>query len=70
MRAKRLTIQQRKEIFRDLVLAQDGGMPVTDSKQFVAQKHRITDAQLNQIMEEGEEKDWPPLDEPVQKVAG
>jgi hypothetical protein len=70
MRAKRLTVQQKKEIFRTLVNTQDLGlMSVTESLQHVAQQYQITDAQIRQLQDEGIEKEWPPLDDAVQAVA-
>ena len=68
MRAKRLTVQQRKEIFRSLVTTQDAGSAVADSIRTVSQQFQITEAQLRQIQDEGIEKEWPPLDEAVQTV--
>jgi hypothetical protein len=69
MRAKRLTVQQRKEIFHSLVTTQDQGiMTVPQSRQEVSKQFDITDAQLRQIEEEGLEKEWPPLDEAVQRA--
>jgi hypothetical protein len=69
MRAKRLTVQQRKEIFLSLVTAQDrGDLSVPQSRQEVTKQFEITDAQLRQIEEEGLEKEWPPLDEAVQRA--
>jgi hypothetical protein len=68
MRAKRLTLQQRRDIFRDLVAAQDLGLPVRRSYQVVTERFEITDAQLRQIEDEGLEKEWPPLDEAMQEV--
>jgi hypothetical protein len=66
MRAKRLTIQQRKEIFHALVTTQDSGlMTVPQSVQHVSKQFEITEAQLRQIQDEGIEKEWPPLDEAV-----
>jgi hypothetical protein len=70
MRAKRLTLQQRREIFRALVTTQDlGMMTVPQSRQHVSKQFEITDAQLRQIEEEGLEKEWPPLNEAVQEVS-
>lgn len=69
MRAKRLTVEERKEIFHALVTTQDLGiMTVPQSRLQITQKHEITDAQLRQIEEEGLEKEWPPLNEAVQKA--
>jgi hypothetical protein len=69
MRAKRLTVQQRKDIFRDLVITQDEGrLSVAESLEHVRVSHNITENQLRQIQEEGIEKEWPPLDEAAQAV--
>jgi hypothetical protein len=69
MRAKRLTLQQRKEIFRALVDTQDRNeMTIPDSRQTVIRDYKITDVQLRQIEDEGTEKDWPPLNEPLLEV--
>jgi DNA-directed RNA polymerase sigma subunit (sigma70/sigma32) len=69
MRTKRLTIQQRQEIFRALVNTQDLGlMTVPQSREHVSKEFEITDAQLRQIEEEGLDKEWPPLNEAVREV--
>jgi DNA-directed RNA polymerase sigma subunit (sigma70/sigma32) len=66
---KRLTIQQRKDIFRALVTLQDlGQVSVPESVQQVSKQFEITEAQLRQIQDEGIEKEWPPLDEAAQPV--
>jgi hypothetical protein len=64
MRAKRLTIKQRKEIFHALVTTQDQGlMSNAESLQHISLQYKIDDNQLQQIIDEGIDKDW--LDEPV-----
>ena len=69
MRTKRLTLQQRREIFRSLVDAQDlNTMSVSESRQSIIKQYKITDAQLRQIEEEGSDRDWPPLNETLEKV--
>lgn len=69
MRAKRLTLQQRREIFLALVNTQDMGvMSVPQSREHISRQYDITDAQLRQIEEEGLEKEWPPLDEAIRSV--
>jgi hypothetical protein len=71
MSAKRLTLQQRREIFRSLVHTQDTGlMTVPQSREHVTKEYDITDAQLRQIEEEGLEKEWPPLNESMHEVTG
>lgn len=67
MPAKRLTLQQRREIFHTLVMTQDVVPNVPRSRQIVTEKFDITEAQLRQIEEEGLEKEWPPLSEAVQE---
>jgi hypothetical protein len=70
MRTKRLTLQQRRDIFRTLVNTQDlGMMSVPQSRQHVTKQFEITEVQLRQIEEEGLEKEWPPLNEAVQEVS-
>lgn len=70
MGVKRLSIQQRKEIFLALVTAQDTGlMTVGQSLQAIRQQYDLTDTQLRQIEEEGIDKDWPPLDEAIQQAS-
>jgi hypothetical protein len=70
MGVKRLTIQQRKEIFLALVTAQDTGlMTVGQSLQHIRQQYDLTESQLKQIEEEGIDKDWPPLDEAIQRAS-
>ncbi len=69
MRAKRLTTQQRQEIFNALVTTQDLGlMTVAQSLQHVMKQYDITEAQLRQIEDEGIDKEWPPLDRAAQPV--
>ena len=69
MRAKRLTLQQRKTIFRDLVSAQDQGMKPSESRQHIIGLYKISDAQLLQIEEEGISKDWPPFDDVMSQAS-
>jgi hypothetical protein len=67
MRTKRLTLQQRRDIFHDLVLTQDMVLNVPRSRKIVTEKFEISEAQLRQIEEEGLEKEWPPLSEAIQE---
>ena len=68
MAAKRFSLQERKEIFRELVLAQDLGAGVRQSYQIITERYEINDAQLRQIEDEGLDKEWPPLSEAVTTV--
>jgi hypothetical protein len=64
MRAKRLTIKERKEIFHALVLLQDEGLASTaETIEQTARRFKIDDSQVEQIVDEGIDKDW--LDEVV-----
>ena len=60
--ASRLTIQERKEIFLALVTLQDTRVSVSDSKQKVMADYNLTPKLLEQIVEEGTDKEWPPFD--------
>jgi len=68
MRSKRLTQQQKKEIFNELVKSQDEGLNVRKSYQLLTERFKINEAQLRQIEDEGLDKQWPPLNEAVQEV--
>ena len=64
MRTKRLTLTQRKDIFKALVACQDQNiMTVSQSRQHIQDEFDISDEQLKLIEEEGVEKEWPPLNE-------
>jgi hypothetical protein len=70
MRSKRLTVEQRREIFKALVNTQDQApMNVRKSYETITEQFGITDAQLRQIEDEGIEKEWPPLNEPAEILA-
>ena len=59
--AKRLTVDERREIFHDLVTTQDEVRNVPQSRKIIIQKYGISDAQLRKIEEEGINREWPPL---------
>jgi hypothetical protein len=66
MASKRLTVKQKKEIFKALVDLQDARtMPVGDSIDEVCRKFKITENQLEKIQEEGIAREWPPLEQAV-----
>ena len=63
MRPKRLSLEERQEIFYALVSTQDTGvMSVSQSRQHVTKRFSISESQLRQIEEEGLDNQWPPLD--------
>jgi hypothetical protein len=68
MKAKRLTLQQKQEIFHVLVTTQDVVTNVPKSRQLVTERFDITEKQLREIEDEGIDKEWPPLSEAVQQV--
>jgi hypothetical protein len=69
MRGKRLTVQQRREIFHSLVTTQDlGMMTVAQSREHISKQFDISDSQLKQIEDEGLENEWPPLNQAVEQV--
>ena len=63
---KRLTVQERKAIFRALVTAQDEIHNVRESYEKVAGHYEISEEQLRLIEDEGVENEWPPLAETLQ----
>lgn len=62
MAAERLSIAQRKQIFRELVARQDQGDSVAKSYEKLVKDHSINQDQLKRIEEEGISNEWPPLD--------
>jgi hypothetical protein len=67
MRSKRLTLQQKQEIFHVLVTTQDVVTNVPKSRQLVTERFDITEKQLREIEDEGIDNEWPPLSEAVQE---
>ena len=64
MASKKLPVLKRKEVFLALVAAQDSHtMTVGDTQRQVQVDFAITPGQLEEIIEEGVEKEW--LDEEV-----
>jgi hypothetical protein len=58
---KHLTQEQRMELFRALVEAQDGEMTVAQSRRAVAERFGVSEAQVRAIEREGLDGDWPTL---------
>jgi hypothetical protein len=52
---------RRKEAFAALVEAQDGEMSVADSRRAVAERFRLTEAEVLAVEREGIQWQWPPL---------
>lgn len=51
----------RKDIFRAVVEAQDGGMAVAASRAAVAEQFGVTEDEVRDIEREGLAGGWPPL---------
>jgi hypothetical protein len=68
MAIRRLTKQQKRDIFRELVSVQDSGNAVRKSRELMMEKFEISDNQLKEIEDEGLEEQWPPLNEAMQEV--
>jgi hypothetical protein len=69
---RRLSTEEKMEIFSHLVATQDAlqgagdaGHFVRKSYEMVTEQYAISEEQLKAIEEEGNDKDWPPLGEPV-----
>jgi hypothetical protein len=53
--------ERRRYYFRLLVVAQDLDMTVVESRQMLADRFGLTDAQVQRIEQEGITGNWPPL---------
>jgi hypothetical protein len=62
MIAKKLSLTERQQIFRDLVTTQDEVHDVARSRELIAHKFGISSEQLRSIEDEGIDRQWPPLD--------
>lgn len=56
-----IPLEQRQMIFRAVVEAQDGGMPVASSRAEAMRQFSITEEQVKEIEREGLAHQWPPL---------
>jgi hypothetical protein len=61
MLEKSLPEDRRKDIFRALVEAQDGGASVAESRDRVARQFGVSERGVRWIEREGLDKGWPPL---------
>lgn len=52
---------RKKDAFRALVEAQDGGQSVAESRRTIAEQFGITEDEVRDIEREGVAKNWPPL---------
>jgi hypothetical protein len=57
----RLPEERRKEIFQALVEAQDQEMTVARSREAVAERFGVSEAEVRRIEREGLDGLWPPL---------
>lgn len=66
MQVKRLTVKQKKEIFKALVDLQDlHQLTVPETIRQVAEQFGISEVEMRKIQEEGIEREWPPLEQAV-----
>ena len=54
-------LEQRKEIFKALVEAQDQKLNVRQSRKAVSDQFGISEKLIKQIEDEGIDEEWPPL---------
>jgi hypothetical protein len=62
---RRLSTEEKMEIFSHLVATQDAGESVRKSYETVTEHFAISEEQLKVIEKEGLDNEWPPLGEPV-----
>ena len=62
---RRLSTEEKKEIFSHLVATQDTVHSVRKSYEMVTEHFSISEEQLRAIENEGLDNEWPPLSEPV-----
>lgn len=67
---QRIGLARRKEIFRDVVRAQDAVAPafrvcdqLRDAREHIRGMYGITPCAMEAILTEGNAKDWPPFQE-------
>jgi hypothetical protein len=58
---KQLSQEQRMDLSRSLVEAQDSEMTVAQSHRAIAQRFGASEAQVRAVEREGLEGNWPPL---------
>jgi hypothetical protein len=63
MGTQELPLELRREVFRALVAAQDGGLGPAESCKAVAAAFGVDEGQVRAISDEGVDKQWPPLDD-------
>ena len=63
MKGQGLPVEVRREVFRALVAAQDGGLGTAESYKAVAAAFGLGEKQVRQIGDEGVDRQWPPLDD-------
>jgi len=63
--SRRLSTEEKKEIFSHLVATQDEVQSVRKSYEMVTEHFAISEEQLRAIENEGLDNEWPPLSEPA-----
>ena len=63
--SRRLSTEEKKEIFSHLVATKDSGQTPRKSYEMVTEHFTISEEQLRAIENEGLDNEWPPLSEPA-----
>jgi hypothetical protein len=61
MQSGQLSIEQRMQIFRDVVELQDQDVGAVLARQQVARRHGVGEGDVKTIEREGIDQQWPPL---------
>ena len=59
--SKQLTLDQRMQLFKELVEAQDQELGTARSRQLIATRFGVEESEVRRIEEEGLQEEWPPL---------
>ena len=59
--SKQLSLDQRMELFKALVEAQDQELGTARSRQLIATRFGVEESEVRRIEEEGLQEEWPPL---------
>lgn len=60
---RRMSEDDRKAIFLEVVEAEDSGGSPSEVRKEVAERHGISEDEVKAIAEEGIDKTWPPLEQ-------
>ena len=63
MEVQELPLELRREVFRALVAAREGGLGAAESYRAGAAAFGVGEDQIRQVGDEGVDKQWPPLND-------